>query len=156
ISKGRTAYLAPTPADRRRQGGAEAIAAGRGQFAGQGQRAGRGQRNAAAADAQDESGEPGPNSRMDGGGLTPLGFAARQGALESVKALVEAGADVNQVTQYGWTPLLTATQNKYYKVGSYLLDHAANPNIANKGGWTPLYIATDNRNIEGGDYPVRK
>jgi ankyrin repeat protein len=157
ISKGRTAYLAPTPADRRRTGGAEAIAAGTGQFAGQGQRTGRGQRNAAAvADAQDPSGESGPNPRLDGGGLTPLVFAARQGALDSVKVLVEAGADVNQATQYGWTPLLTATQNKYYKVGSYLLDHGANPNIANKGGWTPLYIATDNRNIEGGDYPVRK
>src|SRR5215471_3672737 len=157
ISKGRTAYLAPTPADRRRQGGAEAIAAGAGQFAGQGQRTGRGQRSAAAAaDAQDPSGDSGPNSRMDGGGLTALVFAARQGALDSVKVLVEAGADVDQVTQYGWTPLLTAAQNKYYKVGSYLLDHGSNPNIANKGGWTPLYIATDNRNIEGGDYPVRK
>jgi ankyrin repeat protein len=157
ISKGRTAYLAPTPADRRRQGGVEAIAAGTGQFAGQGQRTGRGQRNAAAAaDVQDPSVESGPNSRLDGGGLTPLVFAARQGALDAVKVLVEAGADVNQVTQYGWTPLLTATQNKYYKVGSYLLEHGANPNIANKGGWTPLYIATDNRNIEGGDYPVRK
>jgi ankyrin repeat protein len=69
---------------------------------------------------------------------------------------VDAGADVNQVTQYGWSPLLTATQNRYYKVASFLVDHGANPNIANKGGWTPLYIATDNRNIEGGDYPVRK
>ena len=88
--------------------------------------------------------------------MTPLVFAARQGDVESVKVLVEAGADVNQTTQYGWTPLLTATQNKYYKAGVYLLEHGANPNIANKGGWTPLYIATDNRNIEGGDYPVRK
>src|SRR5262249_51223539 len=75
---------------------------------------------------------------------------------ESVRALVEAGANVNQTTQYGWTPLLTATQNKYYKVGAFLLDHGADPNIANKGGWTPLYIAADNPNIEGGDYPVRK
>ena len=59
-------------------------------------------------------------------------------------------------SEYGWTPLLVATQNRYYKLGVYLLDHGADPNIANKGGWTPLYIATDNRNIEGGDYPTRK
>jgi len=92
----------------------------------------------------------------DGGGLTPLVYAAREGCLECARALVEAGADVNQVTHYGWTALLTATQNRHYQLGRYLLDHGADPNIANKGGWTPLYLATDNRNIEAGDYPVRK
>lgn len=76
--------------------------------------------------------------------------------METVKALVEAGADVNQRSEFGWTALLVATQNRYYKIGVYLLDHGADPNIANEGGWTPLYIATDNRNIEGGDYPTRK
>ena len=90
------------------------------------------------------------------GGLTALHFAAREGDLDSVKALVEAGADVNEVSEFGWTPLLTATQNRYYQMGKYLLEHGANPNIANEGGWSPLYIATDNRNIEGGDYPTRK
>ncbi len=72
------------------------------------------------------------------------------------KTLLAAGADVNQVTGYGWSPLLVATQNRYYKLGAYLLDHGADVNLANKGGWTPLYLATDNRNIESGDYPVRK
>ncbi len=71
------------------------------------------------------------------------------------KPLLEAGADVNQQTKYGWTPLLVATQNRHYKLAEYFLAHGANPNIANNGGWTPLYLATDNRNIEGGDYPVR-
>ena len=75
--------------------------------------------------------------------------------MDCAKILVEAGADVNQRTHYGWTPLLTATQNRHYKLAAYLLEHGANPNIANNGGWTPLYLATDNRNIEGGDYPVR-
>ena len=95
------------------------------------------------------------NQVKDGGGITPLVFAAREGDLETVKVLVEAGAHVNQTTNYGWTPLLTATQNKNYKIGKYLLDHGADPNLANHGGWRPLYLATDNRNIEGGDYPVR-
>jgi len=93
---------------------------------------------------------------LDGGGLTPLVYAARANDLDSVKVLLAAGADVNQVTAYGWSPLLVATQNRYYKLGAFLLDHGADVNLANKGAWTPLYLATDNRNIESGDYPVRK
>jgi ankyrin len=89
-----------------------------------------------------------------GGGLTALVFAAREGDLESAKLLVAAGADVNQTTEYGWTPLLTATNNRHYALGEYLIAHGADVNKANKGNWTPLYLATDNRNIEGGDYPV--
>jgi ankyrin repeat protein len=102
--------------------------------------------------------EVGPrNARgTDGGGLSPLAFAARGNDLESVRILLAAGADVNQVTNYGWSPLLIATQNRYYQLASYLLDHGANPNLTNKGGWSPLYLAIDNRNIEGGDYPLRK
>jgi len=91
-----------------------------------------------------------------GGGLTALVLAAREGDIESTKLLLEKGADVNQVTEYGWTPLLTATNNRHYKLATYLVEHGANVNIANKGGWTPLYLATDNRNIEGGDFPVPK
>jgi uncharacterized protein len=91
-----------------------------------------------------------------GGGLTAMVLAARENDVESVKYLVDAGADVNQVTEYGWTPLLTATNNRHYKLGTFLLEHGADPNLANKGRWTPLYLATDNRNIEGGDYPVPK
>jgi uncharacterized protein len=91
-----------------------------------------------------------------GGGLTALVFAAREGDLESAKLLVDAGADVNQTTEYGWTPLLTATNNRHYQLGKYLLEHGADVNKANKGNWAPLYLATDNRNIEGGDYPVPK
>jgi ankyrin repeat protein len=91
-----------------------------------------------------------------GGGLTALVFAAREGDLESAKALIEAGADVNQTTEYGWTPLLTATNNRHYRLAEYLIEHGADVNRANKGKWTPLYLATDNRNIEGGDFPVPK
>jgi uncharacterized protein len=92
----------------------------------------------------------------DGGGLTPLVYAVRSNDLDSVQALLAAGADVNQVSAYGWSPLLVATQNRYYKLAAFLVDHGADVNLANKGGWTPLYLATDNRNIESGDYPVRK
>lgn len=94
--------------------------------------------------------------RKQWGGLAPLHFAVREGDMDTVRTLVEAGADVNQTSEFGWTPLLTATQNRFYQIGKYLLDHGADPNISNGGGWNPLYIATDNRNIEKGDYPVRQ
>ncbi|HEY6362273.1 MAG TPA: ankyrin repeat domain-containing protein, partial [Vicinamibacterales bacterium] len=91
-----------------------------------------------------------------GGGLTALVFASREGDLASAKLLLDAGADINQTTEYGWTPLLTAVNNRNYAVAAHLIERGANVNLANKGGWTPLYLATDNRNIEGGDYPVPK
>ena len=91
-----------------------------------------------------------------GGGLTPLVFAAREGHLETARALLDGGAQVNETTTYGWTPLLTAVNNRHYQLAKMLLEYGADANIANKGGWTPLYLATDNRNIEGGDYPVRQ
>lgn len=135
---------------------------GRGRGAGAGAR-GAGARGAGAgqpATAQPEQEVDDPEVIVaglvgsGGGGLTALVFAAREGDLESAKALVEAGADVNLTTEYGWTPLLTAVNNRNYQLAAYLLENGANPNIANNGGWTPLYLATDNRNIEGGDYPV--
>jgi uncharacterized protein len=171
-TKGNRAYLAPTVRQR------EASAQGAGGFGGRGfggrGKQGKGGRGVggpgkqakagdgteedavAAADAAAANFAFGRTRDTDGGGITPLVLATRQDCMECVKELVEAGADVNQVTHYGWTPLLTATQNRHYKIGAYLLDHGANPNIKNDGGWSPLYLATDNRNIEGGDYPVRK
>jgi ankyrin repeat protein len=129
-----------------------AIAAG-GRRAGAGA-AGDGKEKAPAAD--DFSAFYGEPQKKDGGGLTSLVFAAREGCLECVQTLVAAGAKVNQTTNYGWSALLTATQNRHYVLAAWLLDHGADPNLANRGGWTPLYLATDNRNIESGDYPVRR
>jgi uncharacterized protein len=96
-----------------------------------------------------------PARAPDGGELTALVYAARSGSIDAARALLEGGADVNQTTRYGWSPLLAATQNGNYQMAKFLIERGANVNLANKGGWTPLYLAVDNRNIEGGDYPVR-
>jgi ankyrin repeat protein len=142
---GRTAYLAPTARQRASQLVNENGSATRGRAA----------RERAAAQDLDDRDFFVRRQNGDGGGLTALVFAAREGDLESARILITGGADVNQVTQYGWTPLLTATQNRHYALATFLLERGADPNLANNGGWTPLYLATDNRNIEGGDYPVR-
>jgi ankyrin repeat protein len=170
-TKGNRAYLAPTVRQRAasdqgagglrqgKQGGRGFGGGGQAKQAKQakaGAAGGAEEDQVAAADAAAAEFAFGRTRDTDGGGITPLVFAARQDCMECVKELLAAGADVNQQTHYGWTALLTATQNRHYKIGAYLLDHGANPNIKNNGGWSPLYLATDNRNIEGGDYPVRK
>src|SRR5690606_33286107 len=77
--------------------------------------------DAGAADAADDDGglfnRPRPR---DWGGLTALIFAAREGDEASARLLIEAGADVNQQSEFGWTALLAATQNRYYRLGAYL------------------------------------
>ena len=149
------------PAPTAEPGGRQPGEAGRGRAGnvgnagGQGRAAGAGQ---AAQDPDDDDNEVVVAGLVGsgGGGLTPLTFAAREGDIESAQLLLDAGAQINQVTEYGWTPLLTAVNNRNYQLAKFLLEKGADPNIANKGGWTPLYLATDNRNIEGGDYPVPK
>jgi uncharacterized protein len=152
-----------TQAPGRGGAGRGGTAAGGGRGGGRGRGAAQGATGAAGDDQPDDAAaatvfvgrnrQPPPK---DGGALTPLVYAVRANDLDSVKVLLAAGADVNQTTGYGWSPLLVATQNRYYKLGAYLLDHGADVNLANKGAWAPLYLATDNRNIESGDYPVRK
>jgi ankyrin len=160
-AKGRAAYLAPTVKERARSERPQASTTNNGLDNSSPRRQiGQSRGNATAADAtadQDVADRVAFLSRndQDGGGLTPLVFAVRHGDIETARILLEAGADVNEVTYYGWSPLLTATQNRYYKLASFLIEKGADPNIANKGGWTPLYLATDNRNIENGDYPTR-
>jgi uncharacterized protein len=97
-----------------------------------------------------------PDPEPDGGELTALIYAARTSAIDVARVLLDAGADVNQTSRYGWSPLLAATQNQNYAMAQFLIERGADVNLANKGGWAPLYLATDNRNIEGGDYPTRK
>ena len=76
------------------------------------------------------------------GGLTALLFAARQGAMETTRALVDGGADVNQVSPGDKTsPLLIATINGYFDLAMYLLDRGADPRLASMSGATPLYAA---------------
>jgi ankyrin repeat protein len=106
-------------------------------------------------DSDDAFGRPGFQREPDGGELTALIYAARSSAIDVAQVLLDAGADVNQTSRYGWSPLLAATQNNNLQMGKFLIEHGADVNLANKGGWVPLYLATDNRNMEGGDYPTR-
>jgi len=76
------------------------------------------------------------------GGIAPLHFAARQGQIEAAKALLEAGADVNQrAVGDNSTPMLLATLNGHFDLAKMLLEKGGDPNAAQHNGVTPLYAA---------------
>jgi len=78
------------------------------------------------------------------GGMTALLFAAREGHLDAVRALVAAGADVNRLSAGDHSsPLVIAVSNGHYEVGQFLVDHGADPNLPNVDGLTPLYATID-------------
>jgi len=88
------------------------------------------------------------------GGLTPLLFAARQGDLESSKALLDAGARVNQVSGGDNTsPILMAVINGQFDVAAYLLQRGADPQLASDNGVTPLYGAINVQWAPRAQYP---
>jgi len=77
------------------------------------------------------------------GGMTALLYAAREGHMDSVRALLQAGADVNQINGDKLSPLVTAIMNGHLDLAKYLLDHGADPNLAGLSGLTALYAAVD-------------
>jgi ankyrin repeat protein len=78
------------------------------------------------------------------GSWTPLMYAARQGALEATRALVEARADLNLTDPDGATALVLAIINANYDVAAYLVDKGADPNIGDtEANMAALYAAVD-------------
>lgn len=76
-----------------------------------------------------------------GGGFTPLLFAAQQGDIESAKALLAAGADVNESTPEEGAALVIASASNQEKFALFLLEKGANPNTKDGWGITPLHYA---------------
>ena len=79
------------------------------------------------------------------GGQTALLYAARDGQIDAARALVDAGADVNQANpEEKTTPLVMAIINGHYPdLAKVLLDHGADPNLANIWGLAALYATVD-------------
>jgi uncharacterized protein len=74
------------------------------------------------------------------GGLSALLFAARQGYTDTVKALLDGGADINQISSGDKTsPLLMTIINGHFDLAMMLLERGANPNAPAFNGVAPLY-----------------
>jgi len=85
---------------------------------------------------------------MPRGGLTALMLAARQGAANGVRALAEAGADLDAVDPDGTTALNIAIINAHYDVAALLVEKRASLDIGDAAGMTPLYAAVDMQHQE--------
>jgi ankyrin repeat protein len=82
------------------------------------------------------------------GRMSAIHFAARQGELETVQALVDAGANLDAQDQEGVNALVLATLNGHLDVAALLLESGANPDIADDWGRTVLLTATDLNTME--------
>jgi ankyrin repeat protein len=145
-------------AGRGNAGNANASAAnqtGRGGRGGQAQAAGGNGGAAAAQAAAQQNGADGSNrgGGNNKGGLSPLMYAARQGSEEAAQALVDLGADLDQVSADHTTALLFATINAHFGLARMLVDHGANPNIASADGATPLYGVANTQWARHSSYP---
>ncbi len=73
------------------------------------------------------------------GGFTPLLFAVRAGHIDTTRALLAAGAEVDDAfPDEGPSALVLAIINAHYELAAELLDAGADPN-ADGRGWTALH-----------------
>ena len=91
------------------------------------------------------------------GGLTALLHAVREGNRETVVALLEGGADINQPSAGDLTtPLLMAVINGHFDLGMELLRMGADPSLAGDSGATPLYAALNAHWTPKARYPQQQ
>ena len=108
----------------------------------------------------------GPNSPFPRGGWTALMHAARRGATDAARALVESGADLNLVALpqtdvplkpedfamadqgIGTSALVFAIINSHYDLAAMLVEKGADPNVADMAGEAALYAAVDMNSLQ--------
>ena len=74
------------------------------------------------------------------GGMTALLHAAREGHIETVRALLNGGADIDQTSGDGSTPLVIGLLNGQFDLAMVLIDRGANPNLrTHTDGISPLF-----------------
>jgi ankyrin repeat protein len=77
------------------------------------------------------------------GGWTPLMYAARQGSMDSARALIEAGANPNLTDPDGTTATIIAIINAHFDLAAMMAEKGADLNVADTSGMTALYAAVD-------------
>jgi len=87
----------------------------------------------------------------DRAGRTPLHYAAGDGKLDTVKARIGAGAEIDAREDTGqYTPLMFAAQrDDNIDIITALVEAGADVNLTNSKGETPLFIATKSYGTSG-------
>jgi ankyrin repeat protein len=89
------------------------------------------------------------------GGMTALLHAARDGHMDAALALLDGGADIDQVSAGDQTsPLLIATLNGQFDLALVLVERGADPNLAaSTDGVTPLFATLQTQWAPRSNYP---
>lgn len=74
-------------------------------------------------------------------------FLPLPGRVDTVKFLIENGADVNAKDKRGETPLMFASAFDRCRVLKLLIDNGADVNAKDKGGWSALIYGAYNGNL---------
>ena len=91
------------------------------------------------------------------GGQTALLHAVREGHVETALALLDAGADINQVSEGDHTsPMLMATINGHFDLVLLLTERGADPTLASDAGTTALYSALNTHWAPKARYPQQQ
>jgi FOG: Ankyrin repeat len=90
---------------------------------------------------------------LHSGGLSALHYAAREGCIDCVRALIEAGADIDIGDPWDVTPLLLALFNMNFDTAAVLIEAGADVHRWDWWGRTPLYAAIDLNTLPQGARP---
>lgn len=88
------------------------------------------------------------------GGMTALLHAAREGHVEAALVLLEGGADIDQVSGDGTSPLLMATLNGQFDLAMELVARGADPDrAADTDGISPVFAVLQTHWAPKSNYP---
>jgi ankyrin repeat protein len=88
------------------------------------------------------------------GGMSALLHAAREGNIEAALALLDGGADIDQVSADNTSPLLIATLNGQFDLAMVLVERGADPNVAATfDGAAPLFATLQTQWAPQSNFP---
>jgi len=90
------------------------------------------------------------------GGFTALLLAARAGCVDCVTALVQAGANIDEIDPENHSALVLALMNGEFDVAGALIDAGIDVNIADNVGRTALLAAVDAHTMPSSNRPAPK
>lgn len=79
--------------------------------------------------------------------MLTLADAILQENLNAVQTILRYGIDLNELDEYGFTPLIEAAIVDDAEIASLLLDNSADPNFPDSTGGTALHWASENNNL---------